>query len=144
VVNDEVMGGLSQAKFIINQDGFGEFSGYVSLENNGGFSSVKYHFNQIDVDHFHNIQIKLKGDTHKYQLRLKTSKKDRHSYVSYFETSGEWQTIDFPLTEFYPTFRGRDLQLSKYPGKILDELGFLIGNKKAQNFRLEIEEISLF
>jgi hypothetical protein len=143
VVNDEVMGGLSQAGFLINQDGYGEFSGHVSLENNGGFSSVKYHLNQIDVDGFHSIQLKLKGDTKRYQLRIKTSKKDRHSYVSYFETSGEWQTIEFPLTEFYPTYRGRDLQLSKYPGKILEELGFLIANKKTQDFKLEIEQIRL-
>ena len=143
VINDGVMGGLSQAKFIINQADFGEFSGHVSLENNGGFSSLKYHFNQMDVDRFNNVQIRLKGDTLKYQFRLKTSKNDRHSYVSYFETSGEWQTIELPLTEFYPTYRGRDLQLSKYPGKFLEEVGFLIANRKSQDFRLEIEEIRL-
>ena len=143
VVNDVVMGGCSQAKFILNKEGFGEFSGHVSLENNGGFSSVKYSLNPIDVDNYSKISIKLKGDTHRYQLRLKTSKTDRHSYVSYFETSGNWQDIEMDLMEFYPTYRGRPLQLSKYPGKLLEEMGFLIANKESQDFKLEIESMVL-
>ena len=141
ITNDVVMGGNSQSKFVINKEGYGEFSGQVSLENNGGFSSVKYSLDRIDVDAFTKIRIKLKGDTHRYQLRIKTKKEDRHSYISYFETSDQWQTIEFPLTEFYPTYRGRELQLSKYPGKYLEEIGFLIAKKKAQNFKLEIEQI---
>jgi hypothetical protein len=143
VINDVVMGGNSQSKFVVNKEGFGEFSGYVSLENNGGFSSVKYSIYRIDVDAFTKIKVKLKGDTLRYQLRLKTKKEDRHFYVSFFETSGQWQTIEFPLSEFYPTYRGRELQLSKYPGEHLEEIGILIANKKAQNFNLEIEQIEI-
>ncbi|GGG47964.1 NADH:ubiquinone oxidoreductase [Bizionia arctica] len=137
------MGGASEAKFLLNKDGFGEFLGHVSLENNGGFASVKYQIGAIEVDEFQKIQVKIKGDTLKYQLRLKTNKSERHSYVSYFETNGEWQTLELPLHEFYPTYRGRALELPKYPGKFLEELGFLIANKKDQNFKLEIEQISL-
>ena len=143
VVNDGVMGGNSQSKFVINENEFGEFSGQVSLENNGGFSSVKYSLTRIDVDSFHKIKIKLKGDINRFQLRLKTNKDDRHSYVSYFETSGKEQIIEIDLNEFYPKYRGRSLQLSNYPGKHLEEIGFLIANKKAEKFKLEIESISL-
>lgn len=143
VVNDVVMGGCSQAKFLINNAGYGEFSGQVSLENNGGFSSVKYSFNQIDMDAFTKVRIKIKGDAHRYQLRLKSNITDRHSYVTYFETTGNWQEVELDLREFYPTFRGRLLQLSKYPGKLLEEIGFLIGNKESQNFKFQIESISL-
>jgi len=143
VVNDVVMGGCSQAKFIINKEGFGEFTGHVSLENNGGFSSVKYSLSLIDVENYSKISIKLKGDTHRYQLRLKSNITDRHSYVSYFETTGNWQDIEMDLMEFYPTYRGRPLQLSKYPGKLLEEIGFLIANKESQDFKLEIESMTL-
>src|SRR5690606_13933798 len=100
VVNDVVMGGCSQAKFLINNAGYGEFSGQVSLENNGGFSSVKYSFNQIDMDAFTKVRIKIKGDTHRYQLRLKSNITDRHSYVTYFETTGNWQEVELDLREF--------------------------------------------
>ena len=44
VINDAVMGGKSEGEFYLNSDGNGVFEGDVSLENNGGFSSVKYKF----------------------------------------------------------------------------------------------------
>ena len=42
VVNDGVMGGLSASQFEINEVGNGFFHGHVSLENNGGFASVRH------------------------------------------------------------------------------------------------------
>lgn len=50
VVNDGVMGGTSRSKFYLNSKGHGCFDGTVSLENNGGFCSVKYEFNSISLD----------------------------------------------------------------------------------------------
>ena len=41
VVDDGVMGGVSQGSLRINYEGHGVFSGYVSLENYGGFSSIR-------------------------------------------------------------------------------------------------------
>ncbi|MCX7549585.1 CIA30 family protein [Xanthomarina sp. F2636L] len=143
VVNDVVMGGCSHAQFALNKAGFGEFSGHVSLENNGGFSSVKYSFSLLDVDNYDKIHLKFKAEPCRFQFRLKSNITDRHSYVSYFKTSGDWQEIEFDLTEFYPRYRGRNLQLSKYPGKFLEEIGFLIANKKTQDFKLEIAQIWL-
>ena len=43
------MGGRSNDKFKIDSDGNGLFSGDVSLENNGGFSSVHYQFEKINT-----------------------------------------------------------------------------------------------
>ena len=44
IVDDVVMGGKSDGNFYINKDGHATFSGTVSLENNGGFSSVRHWF----------------------------------------------------------------------------------------------------
>ena len=41
VVDDIVMGGRSNGKFEMSDDGHGVFHGAVSLENNGGFSSIR-------------------------------------------------------------------------------------------------------
>lgn len=41
IVDDVVMGGRSSGTFTLNEDGHGVFAGNVSLENNGGFSSVR-------------------------------------------------------------------------------------------------------
>src|SRR5210317_35617 len=40
-VNDGVMGGRSDGRFRINEDKYMEFFGTLSLENNGGFASVR-------------------------------------------------------------------------------------------------------
>ena len=50
IINDGVMGGESQGKFYIDTEGNGIFEGTISLENNGGFSSVRYGFDKINVN----------------------------------------------------------------------------------------------
>jgi hypothetical protein len=49
IEDDGVMGGLSKGRFQLNNEGHATFSGNVSLENNGGFSSVQWNFDPIDV-----------------------------------------------------------------------------------------------
>ena len=49
IIDDVVMGGKSNGKFTIDNDGNGVFSGDVSIENNGGFSSLRYQFNKINT-----------------------------------------------------------------------------------------------
>lgn len=143
VVDDVVMGGRSNGTFRINKDGHGVFKGNVSLENNGGFSSVRHRFNTLDVSSYKKVVIKLKGDGNRYQFRLKSSLSDYHSYISYFETNKKWQTIEINLNDMYPTFRGRRLRRMNFPGDEIAEIAFLIGNKKAQEFELIIDNIQL-
>jgi len=50
VVDDIVMGGKSLSSFKLSPDGYGLFEGQISLENNGGFSSVRYLFKKIKVN----------------------------------------------------------------------------------------------
>jgi NADH dehydrogenase [ubiquinone] 1 alpha subcomplex assembly factor 1 len=141
VVDDVVMGGRSNGNFTINESGHGVFSGYVSLENNGGFSSVRYRFDQKKVADYSTAVIRLKGDGKRYQFRLKTDSYDQHSYISYFETSGDWETIEIPLQDMYPSFRGRRLRMANYPVEYLQEVTFLIANKIPEEFRLELDYI---
>ena len=68
---------------------------------------------------------------------------DAHSYITYFETSGLWQELEFLFADFYPTYRGRRLELPNFPGEQMEELGFMIANKKAQDFKLEIAQIRI-
>ncbi len=143
VVDDGVMGGLSQGNFEINKEGNAVFEGTVSLENNGGFSSVRHRFDTQKVKGFTKVLIRLKGDEKKYQFRVKTNSYDRYSYIARFTTTGNWQTIEISLSEMYPAFRGRNLDLPNYPTETMQEIAFLIGNKKAEQFRLEIDKIEL-
>jgi len=143
IVDDVVMGGRSNGTFYLSPAGNGVFSGKVSLENNGGFSSVRYDLNGLDMEAYDTFLLKVKGDGKRYQFRVKTGKYDRQSYISYFETTGEWQEIAIPMHEMVPTFRGMRLNMENYPGKKLDQVSFLIGNSRPEGFRLEIDEIAV-
>jgi hypothetical protein len=143
IVDDVVMGGKSSGHFELNDDGHAVFYGNISLENNGGFSSVRYQPKRIELNKASTIHIRLKGDTKKYQLRIKANASDYYSYVTSFSTSGEWQTIEISLQEMYPTFRGRKLDQPNFSDDHIEEIGILIGNKKEQEFKLMIDKIEL-
>lgn len=144
IVNDTVMGGRSDATLTVSEDGHGVFSGHVSLENNGGFSSLRYGLpERADVSNYAHAVVRLRGDGKIYQFRVKSANRDRQSYVTDFKTSGEWEEVRLPLREMVPRFRGRALDLPAYPGQTLSEVRFLIGNKRAEDFRLEIDRIRL-
>ena len=143
VVDDVVMGGRSLGSFSLNEEGHGVFEGEISLENNGGFSSVRYRPGKIQVNDHTKVVIRLKGDGKEYQFRIKADAEDYYSYVAPFQTSGEWQEIEIPLEEMYPSFRGRRLDLSNFSGEQLEEVAFLIGNKKKEKFKLLLDKIEL-
>lgn len=142
-VDDVVMGGKSNGTISLNEAGLGVFSGKVSLENNGGFSMVKYHFDSKQVSGFTTICLKLKGDGKTYQFRVKTSVCDIHSYVAAFKTTTNWNTIEIPFNSMYPSFRGKPLKMPNYPGEKMAQIAFLIGNNTEETFKLEIDSIYL-
>ena len=143
ILDDSVMGGVSQGNLRINDEGHAEFYGYVSLENYGGFSSVRHSISLDNISRFNVIRLRVKGDGKRYQFRIKKDRSDRHSYIQYFKTSGEWEDIYIKLDDLYPSFRGRRLNMPNYESSQLAEFSFLIGNKKNENFKLEIDRISL-
>lgn len=143
VVDDVVMGGVSNGNFKMNKDGFGSFYGAISLENNGGFSSLRYRFETKSIKGYSKAVLRVKGDGKVYQFRIKKAYQDYQSYISKFTTNGEWQTIVIDLSEMYPGFRGRVLNMPNLSTNTIEEIAFLIGNKKAENFKLLVDKIYL-
>ncbi|MDT0606314.1 CIA30 family protein [Croceitalea rosinachiae] len=143
VVDDVVMGGRSAGSFTIDENGHGVFKGNVSLENNGGFSSLRYRFKKINTTGYTKAVLRVKGDGKSYQFRVKANASDYHSYTGKFNTTNKWETIEIHLKEMYPAFRGRTLDIGNYDSDSIQEIAFLIGNKKAENFMLEIDFVRL-
>lgn len=143
IVDDVVMGGRSSGTFELNADGHGVFQGEISLDNNGGFSSVRYGFPKIQVKEYTKIVLKLRGDGKEYQFRIKTNSGDYYSYISSFTTSGEFQEIEILLKDMYPSFRGRKLDQPNFSSDRIEEITFLIGNKKNEKFKLLLDKIEL-
>ncbi len=144
VVDDGVMGGLSQGSIKMSAAGNAIFTGTVRLENNGGFSSMRYEFTLTEVSNFKGVKLRIKGDGKSFQFRIKEKSSQRYSYIQNFTTSGEWETITIPFSQFYPGFRGSRLDIPKYSGKEMQAISILIGNKIEESFSLEIEKILLY
>jgi len=143
IVDDVVMGGRSSGNFYLNKEGHGIFEGRVSLDNNGGFSSVRYNFAKMSIKSYSKIILKVKGDGKSYQFRLKSKSTDYYSYITSFKTSEDWEIIEVKLSDLYPAFRGRNLNIPNFDKDNIEEIAFLIGNKREENFKLEIDYIEL-
>ena len=74
-------------------------------------------------------------------LREKSPRFVLKYYSVEFKTSKDWFIYEFPLKDLYPLFRGRTLDIPNFDSQKIVELGFLIGNKKAEQFELHIDEI---
>ncbi len=142
VVNDSVMGGISNSQ-VLQNDGNLVFTGNVSLANNGGFASIRTPLDVQSQD-ITKIVLRVKGDGQTYQLRLRTNEyMDGAAYTRSFSTTkSEWLNIEFLPEDFQLTYRGRLLeQQPTINFKDVRQLGFMIAGKQAGEFRLEVEKI---
>ena len=78
-VNDGVMGGVSDGRFRITPESTLEFFGTLSLENNGGFASVRTKPADLDIKAGDDLVIRVKGDGREYVLNLYTSQTEAGS-----------------------------------------------------------------
>lgn len=146
-VNDGVMGGRSQSEVYFSDEQTAIFAGTVSLENYGGFASVRTHPSHEPLDGYDGFTLRVKGDGKRYQLRLHTEASlDGVAYQFSFDTQPDaWIAIRAPFVEFMPVYRGRRLTNvpALYPAEI-QQIGFLIADKQQGPFRLEIDWIRAY
>ena len=77
VVDDGVMGGLSNGNFGVSDEGILTFRGTLSLENNGGFSSILTEKVKMDLSWSDGLLVRVKGDGRTYQMRFGTDARFR-------------------------------------------------------------------
>jgi monofunctional biosynthetic peptidoglycan transglycosylase len=144
IVNDTVMGGRSRAQLTLGQQGL-QFSGSLSLENNGGFASIRRVYNGKKWLTDKAIQITVVGDGRPYQFRMRTNRRvDDVAYVANFDTlEGEVQTLTFIESDFTPQFRGR--LVSRAPAldfSNVEQLGIMLADKNPGSFTISVTRIA--
>ena len=144
-VNDGVMGGRSVGRFKVNEDKKMEFFGTLSLENNGGFASVRSSGTTLGLKQGDSIIARVRGDGREYSFNLYVPRgSGGYSYRKSFKTKeGEWLEVSLPVDSFVATFRGRVFPQEKLDPAIVTGLGILVGDKKPGPFKLEIESIKV-
>ena len=145
-VNDGVMGGVSEGKFKITDTKTMEFFGTLSLANNGGFASVRTKVKKLSLEKDDTLVAKIRGDGRQYMLNLYPNKQRMaYSYRATVQTmKDEWIEVKVPLDKFEATSFGR---IVKNAGLVkpeeINSLGFMLGDKKAGPFKMEIEWIKV-
>jgi NADH dehydrogenase [ubiquinone] 1 alpha subcomplex assembly factor 1 len=142
-INDGVMGGISASGLGFDAAGHAVFEGVVSLENNGGFASVRA---SLDLGCADTVAYLLTvwGDGHTYKLNLRTdSGFDGVNYQAAFTpVVGLWTQAVMPVAAFVPSFRGR-----RVPGApplqpvAVKQVGLMISDRQAGAFRLLVKTL---
>ena len=146
-IDDRVMCGVSASRMRHDPAGHGVFSGEVSLENNGGFASVRAPVRPPEAAAGASAcLLEVRGDGRRYKLNLRTD--DNFDGVThqagFAPPAGEWAWVRLPLADFVATWHGRPVTApDTLAAAQLRQLGLLIADRQAGPFRLEVRAIAL-
>lgn len=140
-IDDRIMGGLSQSQpECIDNVGL-RFSGTVSLENNGGFASIRSDDSSVNLSQHSGLRLRVCGDGKNYKLSLRTDHfYDGVSYQTTFATEKDsWQEISLPFGAFIPTHHGIKLStVAPMDLTCIKSFGLFISDRQKGSFQLDI------
>lgn len=144
VTNDGIMGGVSQGRAYLS-DSSVVFSGTVSLENNGGFASIRSPYQQLGLSEFSEVEIKARASGLPFSV---TFSKDRRFYVPNYKylldlDSNEWSITTFKLSDLKEYRIGNPTNRNIPESDINNLIGisFINEGKKEGEFMLEVDYI---
>lgn len=147
VINDVIMGGVSESRVTITENKTALFQGVVSLENYGGFASMRTHPREYGLAGFKGLMTRVKGDGKNYQIRLRMDDAyEGIAYRAHFLTEQDkWITVRLSFDAFIPVFRGRTIKdAPELDVSRIRRIGFMIAGKQAGTFRLEIRWVKVY
>ena len=143
-VNDGVMGGASAGSMTF-EHGIAVFGGELSLEYGGGFASVRRELRPGEMAGATGLSMRVRGDGRRYQCRVGSDQTAPGiSYAASFATvAGRWLELSLAWPAFEAVFRGRDVpDAPRLSPERVDRVGFLLADRRAGPFRLEIASIT--
>lgn len=144
VTNDGVMGGLSKGNAWLS-DSTVVFKGEVSLDNNGGFSSLRSPYNSLDFSSYESAEIRLRASGLKFSV---TFAKNRRFYIPNYKyvmklESNQWEVVTFDLDELkeYRLGNATGENITQRDLKNLIGISFINEGKEEGPFVLEVDYI---
>lgn len=140
-IDDPVMGGVSESEFADTDEG-AAFTGTVSLEQGGGFASVRAPASKYDLSGHEGLRLRLRGDGKQYWVTAYTTAGGPISYRAPIQPPEHWTTVAVPFETLTPYRRGTKVpDAPPFDPAQLRELGILIADKQAGPFRLDLRWI---
>ncbi len=144
-IDDVVMGGRSASAFMLNDEG-AVFAGEVSLENNGGFASVRSPDVAFDLHEYTGVRLRVRGDGKRYGFILRSALTMSVRYQAEFDApADQWATVSLPFAAFRPKVFGMTLPLAPpLNRRRITSCGLIISDKQAGPFRLVVAHIAAY
>ena len=149
IINDTVMGGVSQSTVAPHPEGGLIFSGFLSLENNGGFVSTRTDALSMDWSTTSTLQFRVVGDGRSYIATLRPRSTNRRLYYRqrFATVAGREINVTLPLEDFEAYTFGRKVPTA--PPLIdlkaeIKSVGLMLADNRQGPFALRLREISAF
>jgi hypothetical protein len=144
-VDDVVMGGRSSSRLVQAAPGIAAFEGTVSLENRGGFASVRTQAREWDTDGATEFVLRLRSDGKRYRFNVRTpGGPAAFRYEAALELpAATWTDVGVPIAAFRGKAFGQVVPFAGSPDPArIQSLGFMISDRQEGPFRLEIDWIA--
>jgi monofunctional biosynthetic peptidoglycan transglycosylase len=143
--DDGVMGGRSRSELVVSNGGAACFTGTVSLENNGGFCSIRSPDLTGGLGGFEGVGVHARGDGKTYTLCLHTrGLLPGTSYRSRFTPPrGQWVRVALPFSDFVLMRYGFRAGVSPVNPAHITAISLLIGDKQEGAFALEVSDVTV-
>lgn len=145
IVNDDVMGGRSTARLEPGEKGL-LWTGVISLENNGGFASIRSPLDDYDFSAHRGLRFRIKADGRRYAVTAKTRRGFTPViYLAYVDTrDGEWMDIEVPFGDLEGTVFAEPARLPALDPASIKEIGLMLYDKRSGPFRVELASVGVY
>ncbi|UJP64203.1 CIA30 family protein [Mongoliitalea daihaiensis] len=148
IINDGVMGGMSDSNARLEKNAV-VFYGHVSLENNGGFVSLRSPMGKYDLSSFSYCEMRFKSPSYRnFEILLE---RETAFYLPKFRkkflaVSDDWEVVTFLLTDFEISRMGETTQKGIALSELqhIQRLGIILADKQEGDFELVIDYIKFF
>jgi len=146
-IDDRIMGGCSLSRPEFLAGGGLRFRGFLSLDNGGGFASIRSPEADYMLGGRDGVQLLVRSDGKRYKLGLRTDRFfDGISYQAEFQVvANGWVEITLPFTDFTPTHHGQHLSMAApFDPAAIQSFGLFIADRQAGPFQLDIAWIKAY
>jgi len=144
VVNDGVMGGLSQG-FVDIEDGTLRFTGEL-VTRGGGFTSVRID-RRVDLSDYDGLELRVRGGGRTFEVEVDDGTRRGWRSVSRrasFETDAEWAMVRVPFDTLKTTVFGEPVSAPPVDLTNVQSFGLYILDGIDGPFELEVDTIQAY
>jgi len=145
LLSDNVMGGVTKSKIEYTNNSV-LLTGNISLDNYGGFSSIKTNYKNIDLSNFNGIKIKFKSANQKFAFTLEDNQNwMQPNFKREFSPKKDntWEEVIIYFKDFQEVVIGKPTG-NRMKSKSLENIvrmGIMTYEKKEGPFSLEVDYI---